>query len=1462
LRITGLLSFLDRKKFWENSVAKKKKYRKKEKYKHAVTQLGWLLEPENPPERMIQFVLARHRGKPGVWCTYAVNSDSRKYYTYLFVLSAIAHRHIREHPTDNQRQAPEFRKELDDCSFGQVVRYLSGIASKSAGYATVDSFLRQNVRAIFERGTKEGKHIGFVGKHDPDTFKFGQSSKCPADIFHGPYPREINETDIDFSQISIDTESIHHLAKQLYESKLWQQWKNEKKGRPSKRTKLPLSDYTKSFRPFIKNRTEGFVGRVSVFEDILDFVQGKQCGYFLIQGDPGIGKSSIAAKLVEDHQYVHHFNMRAQGIDTVEAFLENICAQLTHKCKLKDRTLPANLSAYGNFLGTLLSDVSNTLSSREKAVIVIDAIEEIDTTGLRPGTNPLFLPHTLPPGVFIVITMRTKGANLKIEGDWKEVNITHNLPENQEDIRKYLRPKADSAEIRSYMEKHGLSPVSFVELLLRKSEGNFMYLRHVLPEIECGTYRDLRVDLLPTGLVNYYEDHWQRMGMTSKLPGTKAEVIYILSEVRSPVSWKLLADFAGKDEVTVQAVLNEWRQFLHVQVVDGEKRFSLYHASFLEFLRRQDIVDVAGITVDGINRMIGRSLYDEFVGTRCLLRQPDYMPTEKCLHALRSLPAHLSFARMWTELEAVLCDIEFLEAKVEAGLTLDLANNFTQATTRLPPHRPQYRIVRRLEEAIRRDASFIHRHPSTLFQCLWNTCWWYDCPQAAGHYPMPESGWHGGKPPWKRTGPKLHKLLERWRCEKGLADPDFTWMRAIRPPSESLGAAGKIVLRGAEGATRSLAFCPSQEKIVCGADGVVRVWDLRTGAEVVEFENDSAVLCVASAPDGREVVYGTTNGRVMAWKYAEDPHPICIFEHDEPVVCVKYSHKGDVIASLSEYKITFCKVASKEVVKTISGAGIGFKYLDISFDDSFLATVQSSSQIGIWDITDGRLVNSFAGHGKQRDEWLTSLTSVAFSPNGKWLASCADDGKVRLWDSSIGEQLACFKGHNDRVTCISFTRDGDYLISGAWDHTVRIWDLERQKQLRKCPVAYSVNCIDISSDDQLVACGSHNVIEVWNPHQDSEQLLCRDHGGPFWLANFTPDYKHVFTGSDDGSVRLCDLGDGEEKQHTSHMKARIKSFAVAPSGARVGFGLSNSSVWLWNARSGEEPMRLEGETSLMYRLAFALNGVRLVGASTENELLIWETSHGHTVAHLAGLTDAVRAFEVSPSGDCVVVGLRKGRLSVLDARNGAVRWKLTGHRHPLNTVKFSPDSNFVAIGSKDGSIQFRRVSDGKLMRSLSHDRQPIKDLALSKDSGWIAWILEDGSVRVSDLASKKAVVPSIDVEKAVDEIAFASDGSGLLIGRTRPTVWVWDIHTGQCIECFEGVNDLGIVNGPTKLARYVPLQTGIEIGIYDRYTKTCIAWLDQNIRVVLAHPSGELWICAYDTRHLGIFSLEGKQTSN
>jgi len=363
------------------------------------------------------------------------------------------------------------------------------------------------------------------------------------------------------------------------------------------------------FQSLIQDKTEGFVGREYVFDAIQAFIQENKKGYFTIIGDPGQGKSAILAKYVQDTGCIAHFNVQLQGPNRADQFLESVCKQLVARYQLPYDPLPSNATQDGEFLGQLLDEVAQRRNGKP-VVIAVDALDEVDSGSYRDA-NILYLPLHLPDGVYFIMTRR-RGVEVPFT-TYAPVQIISLLDyqiDSQRDVRLYIHNRVDGSEnLRQQIDERQETIIVFTDNIANKSENNFMYLRYVLLDIEKGLYKDLTLESFPQGLQGYYSFHWRRMGMTANpLPDAKIKIVYILGEVKQPVSRQQICEFSGEDSRIVQPVLNEWEQFLHNFIKEHQKRYSVYHTSFRDFLHRQDILEETGLTIPGINQLIVNSL--------------------------------------------------------------------------------------------------------------------------------------------------------------------------------------------------------------------------------------------------------------------------------------------------------------------------------------------------------------------------------------------------------------------------------------------------------------------------------------------------------------------------------------------------------------------------------------------------------------------------------------------------------------------------------------------------------------------------------------------------------------------------------------------------------------------------------------------------------------------------------------
>ena len=373
-----------------------------------------------------------------------------------------------------------------------------------------------------------------------------------------------------------------------------------------------------NFADLLIDKTRDFIGREYVFSAIDAFLATHEKGYFILEGDPGMGKSAVLAEYVRRTGCICHFNMRAIGIVTARQFLENVCTQIIVDGGLPYPSLPDDAGQDGARLTSLLKEAAAKLVAGERLVIVVDALDEVDLAGHPAGANILFLPRILPDSVYFILTRRDIDIPFVVEAPQGTLKLLKHSNENRKDVELYIRRSSERAGVQTWIskQKKALSTEDFVSQLADLSENNFMYLYYVLPTLERGVYQSLNIESLPAGLQGYYEDHWLHMGMTAKpLPRVKIRIIYVMCEVRQAVSRSLLAQFSTDrsmqvDELTIQEVLDEWKQFLHQHPTSDGIRYSIYHGSFRDFLHRKEIVQAAGITLQEVNALIANNLWD------------------------------------------------------------------------------------------------------------------------------------------------------------------------------------------------------------------------------------------------------------------------------------------------------------------------------------------------------------------------------------------------------------------------------------------------------------------------------------------------------------------------------------------------------------------------------------------------------------------------------------------------------------------------------------------------------------------------------------------------------------------------------------------------------------------------------------------------------------------------------------
>ncbi|MGH9775001.1 MAG: toll/interleukin-1 receptor domain-containing protein [Candidatus Acidiferrales bacterium] len=290
-----------------------------------------------------------------------------------------------------------------------------------------------------------------------------------------------------------------------------------------------------------------------------------------------------------------------------------------------------------------------------------------------------------------------------------------------------------------------------------------------------------------------------------------------------------------------------------------------------------------------------------------------------------------------------------------------------------------------------------------------------------------------------------------------------------------------------------------------------------------------------------------------------------------------------------------------ELADTLSGHSGGVAAVAFSYDGRWLASGSADETIKLWNVATRKEERTLKGHTE-------AVLCVAFSPDGKWLASGSRDKSVKLWDLSGGRVVRTLSGHSAQVNAVAFSPDGKWVASASDDKKIRLWDTNTGRSVRLLEGhSDGVNSIAFSTDGQLLASSSDDkTVKIWDPNTGKELKTLTGHDGNVNVVAFNPDGTRIASGSDDKTARIWEVSSGQAVETLSDNFGGISSLSFSPSGHWIATGGGGVALRIWDATTGKDVESLMGHSSAIHGVAYSHDG-RLIASGSEDETIkLWK----------------------------------------------------------------------------------------------------------------------------------------------------------------------------------------------------------------------------------------------------------------
>ncbi len=438
----------------------------------------------------------------------------------------------------------------------------------------------------------------------------------------------------------------------------------------------------------------------------------------------------------------------------------------------------------------------------------------------------------------------------------------------------------------------------------------------------------------------------------------------------------------------------------------------------------------------------------------------------------------------------------------------------------------------------------------------------------------------------------------------------------------------------------------------------------------------------------------------------------------------------------------------------------------------------------------GKIIRRFPGHSQM-------VYQVAFSPNSRLLASASWDGTARIWNINTGKTVHTIRQKGNKLNCVVFSPDGKLLATAANDGRVDLWEWKKDKKRMEIQAAKGqVFSIAFSPNGRLLAStGEDRTINIWRTDSGKLAQTLSGHKDGVLSVEFSSDGKWLVSAGYDKTARLWRVGkglgpvDGRLILTLGGHRDFVFSATFSPDSKTIATTGWGKTIRIWHLKDGRPLPAMTGHKGAVYSLAFSPDGKWLASGSWDHTVRIWDmtsTNYDYKDATtprvrfvLGGHTDIIDNIAISPDSTLLATASRDKTSRIWDLNTGRLKYVLKGHNDKVTGVAFSPDGQHLATSSADETIIIWNSNTGRMVRTIRGPKDDIANIAFSPDGKTLACVSNDKGVYLIDTDETEQQRVMMGHDDWVTGVAFSPAGDILATSGKDSKVLLWDPKTGK-----------------------------------------------------------------------------------